>query len=296
MLNSVDVLVIGGGPAGLTGAIYLARFRRSTCLIDAGHGRATLIPESHNYPCFEGISGGDLLLRLKRQASNQGALLKNGRVVSLKLVPDGGGFSARIDGGEAIVAKAVLLATGLIDECPTITGFSYDRFAGPVRFCPICDGFEAIDKTIGVVGAMNAAAGKALFLRTYSKSVFLFPTDNAAAPNEIAQANIQIGGKPIRIERRDRTVCVKSENGLEHSLDVLYPAFGCKVNSELAMALGAVCDANGLIKVDDNQQTTVHGLYAAGDVVTDLHQINVATAHAALAATHIHNTLPRNFR
>jgi thioredoxin reductase (NADPH) len=275
-VHKVDVLVIGGGPAGLTAALYLARYRRSVCLIDAGNGRATLIPESHNYPGFEGISGNGRVLTLERTA--------------------GPGFAATTDAGRSIVATRVLLATGLVDESPAIEGFAHGPSVGPIRFCPICDGFEAIDKAIGVVGTMSAAAGKALFLRTYSRNISLFPTDDEKPPAEIALANVTVSGRPIRIQRGKRQVRVTTENGSEYALDVLYPAFGCKVNSDLGIALNAACDANGLIRTDDDQQTSVGGLYAAGDVVTDLHQISVATGHAALAATHIHNALPRNLR
>jgi thioredoxin reductase (NADPH) len=294
-VHKVDVLVIGGGPAGLTAALYLARYRRSVCLIDAGNGRATLIPESHNYPGFEGISGLELLGRLAKQAHNHGAQLENGRVLTLERTA-GPGFAATTDAGRSIVATRVLLATGLVDESPAIEGFAHGPSVGPIRFCPICDGFEAIDKAIGVVGTMSAAAGKALFLRTYSRNISLFPTDDEKPPAEIALANVTVSGRPIRIQRGKRQVRVTTENGSEYALDVLYPAFGCKVNSDLGIALNAACDANGLIRTDDDQQTSVGGLYAAGDVVTDLHQISVATGHAALAATHIHNALPRNLR
>ena len=89
---------------------------------------------------------------------------------------------------------------------------------------------------------------------------------------------------------------VEDAHGQRHVLDVLYPALGCTANSTLASGVGAACDDIGLLRVDARQRTSVEGLYAAGDVVSDLHQISVATAHAAIAATAIHNVLPPNLR
>lgn len=295
----LDCLIIGGGPAGLTAAMYLARYRRDACLIDAGQSRAALIPATHNYPGFAGISGPALLNRLREQAQTHGARIEPGFVRSMMRRPDG--TLIAITANREIAARTAILATGLVDECPPIEGFSYDRYTGPVRFCPICDGFEALDKRVGVLGTMHAASRKALFMRTYTRDVVLFATDAdcgvpAQAAQEFHDSGITLAGKPERVERLEQTVVVTAQGGARFSLDVLYPALGCKVNSALAVSLGASCDEIGMIRVDEHQRTGVDGLYAAGDVVTDLHQISVATAHAAVAATHVHNTLPRNPR
>jgi thioredoxin reductase (NADPH) len=291
----LDCLIVGGGPAGLTAAIYLARFRRDLLLIDAGHSRAALIPATHNYPGFMSIDGRALLERLRRQAAEHGAKLIRGEVRSLARRSHG--FIASTTEGE-ISARTLLLATGLVDGKPPIKGFADDGYAGPVRFCPICDGFEALDKRVGVVGDAETAYRKACFMRTYSKDITLFPIDdaNARLQESIADAGIRLAGKPSTIVRERHRVAVTTTDGVRHELDVLYPALGSKVNSELAVALGASCDPTGMIHVDAHQRTNVAGLYAAGDVVTDLHQIAVATAHAAVAATHIHNSLAPNPR
>src|SRR4051812_31906448 len=133
----LDCLIIGGGPAGLTAAIYLARYRRGTVLVDDGASRAALIPASHNYPGFKGIAGPDLLARLREQASMYGAVLEHGRVTSLHA--GDGGFAA-CTGDRDIVARSVLLATGLVDVSPDIEGLDSGIYAGAVRYCPICDG------------------------------------------------------------------------------------------------------------------------------------------------------------
>jgi thioredoxin reductase (NADPH) len=138
-----------------------------------------------------------------------------------------------------------------------------------------------------------------LFLRTYSRQVLLFETDASEhfqIDDALAQAGIQRVGRPVRVERLDDGVSVTVAGGKRFDLDVLYPALGCHVRSELAAALEASRTGIGNVTVDAHQQTTVECLYAAGDIVSDLHQLAVATGHAAIAATAIHNRLHRNPR
>jgi thioredoxin reductase (NADPH) len=294
----LDCLIIGGGPAGLTAAVYLARYRRAALLVDDGASRAALIPASHNYPGFKGIAGPDLLTRLREQALLYGAALESGRVAALRQAPSGS-FFGRWDGKD-VSARTVLLATGLVDSHLPIDGLDAAVWSGAVRYCPICDGFEAIDRRIGVVGSLAEAGKKALFLRTYSRDVVMFETGEERVTVELRQglkeAGVEQAGKPVRAECTDDAVTVTLEGGRRVDLDVLYPAMGCEVRSELAVALGADCTEEGNLKVDTEQQTTVQRLYAAGDVVSDLHQLAVATGHAAIAATSIHNRLSRNLR
>jgi thioredoxin reductase (NADPH) len=299
MSPMLDCIIVGGGPAGLTAAIYLARYRRRALVIDEGKSRAALIPESHNYPGFKGIAGPDLLARLRDQALLYGAALERGNVTTLDRRPDGGFVATR--GSREILTRSVLLATGLVDARPQIDGLGDGIYSGAVRFCPICDGFEAMDQRVGVMGDVADAAKKALFLRTYTRHVFLFATDDerstpADLRQQLSEAGVKMAGRPTVVERMDDKVAVIAQGGMRVDLDVLYPALGCTVRSELAIALGAGCDETGNLQVDHHQQTTVEFLYAAGDVVTDLHQLSVATGHAAIAATDIHNRLARNLR
>jgi thioredoxin reductase (NADPH) len=286
-----DCLVIGGGPAGLTAALYLARFRRTVIVIDGGRSRAAGIPRSHNVPGFiDGISGETLLRTLRTQASHYGAVIKSGHVCALERVDNG--FVAQMDSGE-LRSACVVLASGIADECPDIMNEwgSSDR----IRYCPICDGFEAIDKTICVYGDPKEAAGKVRFLRVYSSDVSLVPVgpgDTTPLPDDF-----ELLTSPARSFTVEGSgVCVSLEDGQKRVFDVLYPALGCRVHSDLATALGAKSNSVGCLVVDDKQQTTVEGLYAAGDVVSDLHQIVVAEGHAAIAATAIHNRLPFRLR
>jgi thioredoxin reductase (NADPH) len=294
----VDCLIIGGGPAGLLAAIYLGRYLRSVCLIDAGESRAAKIPESHNYPGFFGINGLELLRRLKAQAQEYGVPSTTDRVKSLRR--EGESFVASCKSGNDVNARFVLLATGLVDHCPPIEGELANCPSEAIRFCPICDGYEALDQRVGVLGGIDAGSKKALFLRTYTEAVSLFLTDetiDTVSRGKLDENDVQIVHKPKRIKLANEcTVAILTESGERHELDALYPALGCTVRSELATALGASCTENGNLLVDDHQRTSVEGLYAAGDVVTDLHQLSVAFGHAAIAATDIHNRLPSNPR
>ena len=110
----------------------------------------------------------------------------------------------------------------------------------------------------------------------------------------LSAAGIRIDDAPRQIQRTDNAVIVSVASGQTHEVDVIYPALGCTIRSELACEIGAVAGEAGTLKVDEHQQTAVKGLFAAGDVVSDLHQLSVALGHAALAATAIHNALPRN--
>lgn len=299
MSDIADCLIIGGGPAGLTAAIYLARYRRSTLLIDAAESRAALIPVSHNYPGFKGIGGPELLARLREQAALYSTEMEQGRVTKLRHDRPGDLFVATI-GKQEFRAHTVLLATGLVDDVSEIKGLKNGMQTDAVRFCPICDGYEAMDRRVGVVGTLEAAGKKALFLRTYTRDVTLFETDARGAPSEmrnnLISAGIKLAGKPHLVVPLKDKVEVVAVDGTRHQLEALYPSLGCHVRSELAVALGAKCNDAGTLQVNDHQRTTVKGLYAAGDVVTDLHQLSVATAHAAIAATDIHNKLPANPR
>jgi thioredoxin reductase (NADPH) len=293
----LDCLVIGGGPAGLLAALYLGRYRRSVQVIDAGESRAAKIPESHNYPGFFGIAGPELLRRLNAQARQYGAELVSGHVTSLR--KEGETFVATCSGSD-VNARFILLATGLIDHCPPIEGQPADCPSEVIRFCPICDGYEAIDRRVGVLGDIKAGGKKALFLRTYTKHVSLFlvdETEDVEWQEKLTKANVRIVGELQQVRQgTGNTIIIATQQGEIHEVDALYPALGCNVRSDLATGLGAASTENGNLEVDEHQRTTVDGLYAAGDVVTDLHQLSVAFGHAAIAATGIHNRLPSNPR
>lgn len=295
-----DCLIVGGGPAGLTAATYLARFRRNVVLVDAGASRAALIPKTRNYPGFaDGISGPDLLEAQWAQAEKNGARLVHGTVDDLR--SDGnGGFRATV-GDRRISAAKVLLATGIVDTKPNLPSMREFIYRGAVRFCPVCDAFEATDKAIGVLGPAKHALKKAIFLRTYSKHVVLLPLGdidlNDDERRQLRDAGIDMPDEPLAdLIPDDEDITAVMASGARRTIDVLYPAMGADVRSDLATRLGARANDNACLFVDEEMRTSVPGLYAAGDVTLELHQISVATGQAAIAATDIHNSLPHNPR
>jgi thioredoxin reductase (NADPH) len=287
----LDCAVIGAGPAGLTAAIYLARFRRRFAVIDAGSSRARLIPRSHNHAGFpDGIGGDELLSRMRRQAETYGARVIGGTVDAIERKSDGS-FEVRW-GNSNVRARTVLLATGVTDIEPELPGVTSAIRRGLVRHCPICDGYEAIDRKIAVLGNSELALGEAIFLRTYSAEVTVFPCCDVSAAAEFApalEAGIHVIQDPIMaIQFRDGEVTI-SAGDRTSSFDLAYSALGCTVHSDLARDLGASITEAGSVIADRHQCTSVPGLFAAGDVVDSVNQISVAMGQAAIAATAIHN-------
>ena len=298
--RSYDCLIVGAGPAGLTAAIYLARFRRRIALIDSGASRAAHIPITRNYPGFpHGISGPELLANLRLQAAHFGADVTHGRVDELQR--SDGVFSASTPAGP-VVAQKVLIATGIVDKEPPMHGLREAIRHGCIRLCPICDAFEMAGRKIAVFGPAKEALKHALFLRTYSADVTVLATPGEAAldGNDVAamhEAKIRFIEEARAIYLRpDRRPVVRTAGGGEHDFDAVYPTLGCNARAELATRLGARCNESGELTVDSHQRTSVPGLYAAGDVVEGLHQISAGIGQAAVAATDIHNSLGANFR
>lgn len=292
-LNQPEVLVIGAGPAGLTAATYLARFRRRVLVADGGSPRAGWIPVSHNLPGFpQGITGDAILGRMIEQALEFDAVIEPGRVETL--AREGEGFTARLNDRD-VRARMVLLATGVTDHHPDLPGVERGIERALVRICPICDGFEATGKAVAVIGKDDAGAREAAFLRTYSDRVTLLhvgPPEALTAEDEMRRLNVEVIRAPIdNVRLEGDRVTALSWSGRFRVFDLVYSALGTSPNAELARALGARLSDDRCLAVDDHQQTSVPGLYAAGDVVRGLNQIAVAGAEAAIAATAIHNAL-----
>lgn len=301
MTRHFDCLIIGGGAAGLTGAIYLARFRRTVLVVDGRRSRAALIPKSRNYPGFaNGLSGASFLAALRRQAGRYEIAVKSGEVTDLKIVKKK--FYA-VTNGSRLSASSILLATGLTDHEPKIVGLQIVGLRKAiartiVKYCPVCDAYESSGDRIAVLGEVDNVGAKALFLRSYSKNVTIFAVGKSTSGTKsraLRNAGINIF-RPVAIRVQNGGAEGIDVNGATCWVDTIYPMLGCDVHSDLATRLGAKSNKTGCLIVDTTQRTSVRGLYAAGDVVSDLHQISVATGHAAIAATAIHNWLPKNPR
>jgi thioredoxin reductase (NADPH) len=158
----------------------------------------------------------------------------------------------------------VLLATGIVDESPRLPGLQQAIAEGSLRYCPVCDGYEATDQHIAVLGAGKDAASKARFLRTYSKGVTLLGLERQPAADEeaatcLSQAGIKAVG-PVRAIERSETEIRTVIGSESQTFEVIYPALGYSVRSELASALGVKTNDVGCLEVDAHQQTTVTGI------------------------------------
>ena len=294
MHERADVLVVGGGPAGLTAAIYLARFRRSVIVLDAVQSRVARIPRSHNYPgIVGGIAGSSLLESLRQQLDAYPVRRVNASVEHAW--HDADGFGVRWPAGSAR-GELMLLATGVDDIAPAVPHVLESVRNGTLRYCPVCDGYEVIGREVGVYADGSAGVGEAIYLRHFTPHLTLFLQDGAAAladgdRRRLAEAGIRCIEEPVRSIRSWNGRVTVAHGESETSCDSLYCALGVRVHGALALALGADCDETGYLVVDAHQQTTVDGLYAAGDVTQGLNQIVVATGDAAIAASAMHRRL-----
>lgn len=295
-----DCLIVGGGPAGLTAAIYLARFHLRATVVDSGQSRCAMIPLTRNHAGFpEGISGPDLLALMRRQAALYGAECLNGNVLSLERLHDGG-FCVTTETGK-FAARSVLLATGVSNRRPPMMDERMHDEAvagGQLRYCPICDGFEVTDRNVAVLGTGQRGCDEALFLRSYTRDVTLVSPDEVhdLTPEQradLSAAGIVVAGRCSDIMMAGALIMLALPDGLA-VFDSLYPALGSDIRSELALQIGAVMSSDGCLTVDGHQRTGIEGVYAAGDVVLGLDQISHAMGEGGVAATTIRNDLARN--
>ena len=295
----LDCLIVGGGAAGLTAAVYLGRYKRRALIVDAGGSRLQWIPRTRNVPGFpDGIEGPELLARMRAHAEKYGVPTENARIDEL-LRREDGTFVARASGREW-QARFVIYATGAADVEPDIEGVKDAMKAGQVRYCPICDGFETQGQRVAVLGRAGHGLRESLFISGFGNQVtwLSMATQEDVGLPELAQlrdAGVRIAESPPHRIECGVDACpvrVELQSGVVLEFDTLYPALGLQHACDLAIALGAKAQKDGQLEVDAHQQTAVDGLYAAGDVAVDLNQISVAAGHAAIAATAIHNRLP----
>jgi thioredoxin reductase (NADPH) len=294
----LDSLIVGGGPAGLTAAIYLARFHLDILVVDSGKSRASWIPCSRNHAGFPGgIEGKALLKRMRQQACKYGAKIETETITKLERDEKAGLFTATWGSGKAI-ARTVLLATGVTNRRPPMDEDLHDDALsrGLIRYCPICDGYEVTDKKVGVIGSDSHGVAEALFIRSYTANVTLIAPDKALRlkpedAEKLKAASIEaIDGPAQAVAITGNCIVVETAEGT-FSFDSVYPALGSDMHTQLGEMVGARLADDGCFLCDDHQRTSVPGLYAAGDVVHGLDQISHAMGEGGVAATTIRNDL-----
>lgn len=293
-----DVAIVGAGPAGLSAALYAARFCRSTLVVHDGRARAARIPLTHNAPGFDsGVSGPDLLDRMMCHAMKYGAEFVEAHISVVDRRSEM--FELFREAGPAWRARALILATGLeLNQIPLDHQTHEEAIRrGVLRYCPICDGYEHRNKRIGVIGCDISGASEALFLRTFSADVTLLPhRENELSKAERADliaAGVRTVARPIQryVVQSSSIQIFLSGASMPLEFDVVYPALGCRPRNGLARSLGLGIDLDGKVEPTAPFGTAVGGLYAAGDLVEGLDQISVAIGHGAIAATKAHNWL-----
>ncbi|MBM0171424.1 NAD(P)/FAD-dependent oxidoreductase [Altererythrobacter sp. C41] len=294
-----DCIIIGAGPAGLTAAIYLARYHLSIRLFDSGTSRAAWIPCTHNHAGFpEGIEGKELLRRMREQARKYGALREEKQVEHLAKA--GEHFTVGTDSG-TYTARTVLLATGVVNRRPDALAEDIHDEAlsrGLLRYCPVCDGYEVTDRRVAVIGSGKHGTTEALFLRGYTADLTLVSPHGDHDLDRECSAQLEEAGI-ARVAGPCGGFAIEGERlafdtaDVRMAFDSVYPALGTTVRSELAQLAGAETSEDGCIVVDEHLETAVPGLFAAGDVVVGLDQISHAMGQAGVAATTIRNHLAK---
>jgi thioredoxin reductase (NADPH) len=289
----VDAAVIGGGPAGLSAALYLARYNRSVLVFDTGHGRSTHHQVNHNYLGFpEGIATVGLRELARKQLAPYGQVGILHHVIT-ELSGDGErGFTAHAQ-GRTWEARVIVLATGVLDHFPHFPG--WESYVGRSMFwCITCDGYENRGKNILVVGHSDGAAGEAMQLHSLTDRVQLLTNSEAheISPKfltRLAAAGIEVIDDHIgSVEGADgvMSAVITRKAGRRLGLDSLFSIQGANPETSLARQLGVALAPSGWIDVDTEQKTSVPGVYAAGDVTAlHSHQVTAAVHEGAQAAS-----------
>lgn len=290
-----EVIIIGGGIAGLSAAIYLGRAQRDTLVIDSGKSMANWEPVVGNYLGFsEGVSGEELLRQGRLQAEGQGVRFAEDRIEELR--PEGEEFVVR--GRERTYrAKRLLLATGIFHLPPEIPGVP-ECLGHSMFFCKDCDGYRVREKRVAICGANNDAVEYALGMLLYSPCVMIAtngekPRWSAQHAQWIEEYEIPVHlGRIHDVEHKDRQVLgLHFEDDQEVKIDNIFTTRGDIFYTELAEQLGAKLDEDGQIVVDHCMRTTVPNVYAAGCVTPANCQMIIAAGQGATAAQAINRDL-----
>jgi thioredoxin reductase len=292
----LDVIIVGGGPAGLSAALVLGRCRRHTIVFDAGHPRNEASHALHGYLTRDGISPAEFLRIGREQLAPYDTIeVRPAKVIGVERRDRR--FRATIEGGEAFSSRMLLLATGLVDELPRIEGFR--QFYGvSAHSCPYCDGWEHRDQPLAVLGCSKDAAELALELLLWSKDVILCTNGAPECGQDVLEPmernGVRIVHTPIkRLEGiGDRLERIRFEDGTEMARTAVFFSPGQHQRSALAEQLGCeFCEADGCIQCGENAATNVPGVYAAGNATRGVQLVIAAAAEGMQAAFAINTAL-----
>jgi thioredoxin reductase len=294
--NVYDVAVIGGGPAGLTAALWLARYLHNVVLIDSGDPRNWETRGINGFLGSQGIRSPDLRAHGRHDAEKFGAVLIDDKVETAKEIEDDCYRLTRA-GGDTIEAQRLLLAIGIKDVWPDIPGLA-DCYGETVHVCPDCDGYETRDQDTVVIGAGKKAVGMALSLTAWTRKLVIVTNGEPADIGIDHLAKLKKLNIPVL---EQQVTCVKSKNGEISCIELvdgmsldcerLYFAIGQYPSDDLGAELGCKRDNIGRIIIDDRNHTSVKNVFAAGDVTHDVQLAIVAAASGAVAAIAIHHSL-----
>ncbi|AHH22294.1 pyridine nucleotide-disulfide oxidoreductase domain-containing protein [Nocardia nova SH22a] len=297
--SSCDVVVIGGGAAGLNGALMLARARRSVVVIDSGAPRNAPADGIHGLLGREGMPPAELLTRGQAEVRGYGGRIVTGEVV--RVTRDEDDFRVELSDGRTTRARRLLVTTGLVDELPDIAGLR-ERWGRDVVHCPYCHGWEVRDRAIGVIANGPMAVHGALLFRQWTDDVVLFTHTMAAPEGEAAEKLAARGiavitGPVAAIETRDDRISgVRLADGTVVGREVITVGSRMVARSEVLRGLGLEAaehpsGAGEYIPADAMGRTGVPGVWAAGNVTDLTAQVGAAAAGGALAAAHINADL-----
>jgi len=286
--TEVDAVVIGGGPAGLAAALWLGRYRRSVVVIDSQEYRSAAVERSHGYLGRDPQTPVELLARGREELlAYPTATILPSSVTSVAVRP-GGLFDVRLADG-SLVAHRVVLATGVRDVFPSVRGFD-EHYGASVFHCPSCDGYEARDRDVVAIGWDSHLVGFAATLMNWASTVTVVTDGHRFDGDEACRADLADHG--IELVEQDAVAFVGARGALEslqlsggRCLPTSLVFFSLKHVPQVALAesLGCHLDPDGYVVVDREGQTTVSGVYAAGDVTPQLQLVQVAAASGAVA-------------
>jgi thioredoxin reductase (NADPH) len=297
MTGRFDVAIVGGGPAGLSASIFLARYLHSVVLVDSGDPRNWETRGVNAYLGLPGVTPAELRLRGRDEARKYAVELVDDCVDTARKLSDDE-FELVAHSGDTYRARRVLLAIGLKDVWPNIPGLER-AYGSTAHVCPDCDGYEARDRKTVVIGRGRKAVGMALNLTTWTSDLVI--CTNGLAPNmdeneycrKLDALNIPVLTDRVRHVRvrEGRVLYLQLENGMELDAEKIFFAIGQYPADDLGAQLECERDAGGHIVVNKHYHTSVRSVFAAGDIVPGSQLAIAAAADGAIAALAIHKSL-----